>query len=199
MSSSSVKKIIEEITFLNEKKLPTEITLEANPTSLKKPNNLLKELKEVGVNRLSIGVQSFDDIHLKKLGREHDSKDALKTIENAKNIFGEKVSFDLIFSIPDQTLENWKKQLNLAVSLEPSHLSLYQLTLEKSTKFFRLFEEGKIKLPSEEESADMFEYAIDLLSENNLKQYEISNFSKKGLESIHNLAYWNFQSYLGFF
>lgn len=171
-----------------------EITLEANPGSfeVEKFNNF----KKIGINRLSIGIQSFDDKALKFLGRKHDANQAIKAIENAKKIF-DNFSFDLIYALPNQNLKDWLDQLKYALSFQTKHLSLYQLTIEKGTKFFSDFSKGKFKMLSDELSADFFDETVDLMQENNYKNYEISNFAKKGFECKHNLNYWQGVDYVG--
>ena len=193
-----MKEIVDHISSFNGDQVPLEVTLEANPMSIKRSDkSLLQDFRESGVNRMSIGVQSFDDSHLTFLEREHGSKEAIETIEHAKKVFGERVSFDLMFSIPLQTVNHWREQLKTAKQLEPSHISLYQLTLEKSTKLQRQFERNEISFPSEEESAEMFEAAIESCKDMGMDQYEVSNFAKSGMESVHNLCYWNYECYLG--
>lgn len=171
-----------------------EISLEANPTSSEKEK--FKELKKIGINRISIGVQSFNDKNLQFLGRQHSAKDAEKAIEEANEIF-DNYSIDLIYSLPEQTLDTWEKELNYALKFAKHHISLYQLTIEKGTEFFSLFKNKSFILPDENIEHDLYILTKKITSEHNFHNYEISNFAQTGKESQHNLAYWNYQEYLG--
>lgn len=173
-----------------------EITLEANPGTLSP--GALSELHKAGVNRLSLGVQSFNDARLKTLGRIHDSRMAAESIADARSAGFENLSLDLIFGLPDQSFDEWKLDLNKALELEPEHLSLYSLILEENTPLFRLVNSGKISLPEEDLVADMFEWAIDFLPRKGFHQYEISSWARaEALESRHNKTYWQNLDYLG--
>lgn len=171
-----------------------EITLEANPTSFE--TNKFKEFKAAGINRVSIGLQSFYDDDLHKLGRKHSAKEGRYAIENAAKIFA-RYSFDLIYARPGQTLKDWKKELDLAIELARDHISLYQLTIEKGTKFFKMHRKGELLLPDSDLAADMYDYTDELLRQHGYNRYEISNYAKPGYECVHNLAYWQYQDYLG--
>lgn len=168
-----------------------EITFEMNPESI--TGRKLKILKDYGVNRLSIGLQSFDDKILKFLGRVHTVKDFLTCYERARKIGFENINVDLIFGIPGQTAENWGSTLKKVVRLNPEHISIYSLTIEKGTRFF---ETGLQK--DDDADADMYEFAIGYLKKNGYHHYEISNFSKPGFECKHNINYWKNGGYLGF-
>jgi oxygen-independent coproporphyrinogen-3 oxidase len=172
----------------------TEITLEANPTSYE--TEKFKEFKLAGVNRVSIGVQSLQPNALKILGRQHSAADAKKAISSASKIF-DRYSFDLIYAIPGQTLKNWQKELEQAMSLAGGHISLYQLTIEKGTPFYQIFKQGKMQLPSNDVAANMYEWTNNYLKQQGYIGYEISNYAKPGQECLHNLAYWNYDEYLG--
>jgi len=168
-----------------------EITIEANPGTVNR--EYLKALRDLGINRISLGAQSFNDKHLKTLGRIHDSKQICKAVEDAKSAGFGNISIDLIFAIPNQTLDEWKYDLEQAIKLEPTHISTYNLQIEEGTPLFE-----KIKTPfSEELDADMYEYTIDFLKSYGYKHYEISNFAKPAFESKHNLNYWQNGNYLG--
>lgn len=194
-----------EPTYLNQiiKKLKSifrypddiEITIESNPNTLDEEK--LKDFLSIGINRLSIGVQSFFDEDLEFLTRDHNRKTALESIELAAKSGFENINIDLIFSIPDQTLENWKENLRIAVQQPIKHISAYSLTLEEGTSLFYQAKKGIIYLPSIEHDADMYEFTMDFLSAQGFTQYEVSNFSKLGYESIHNLNYWYRINYLG--
>lgn len=174
----------------------TEITLETNPktVSLEK----LKAFKALGVNRISIGVQSFQDRFLKTLGRIHDGNDAAKTVDDARKAGFENVSCDLIFALPGQSLGEWQADLKQAIALGTDHVSAYHLTIEKNTPFATLHAQGRLALPPEEEGVDMLVWTRETLTGAGLPAYEISNFAKPGFESVHNRNYWQYGEYLGF-
>ncbi len=194
MPSLITKEIIERISKLAIVNETTEITLEANPTSFEIDKFI--EFKNAGVNRISIGVQALEDQALKILGREHNASLAKSAVEAAHKLFS-NVSFDLIYARPHQKLEEWQKELKLAMSMAKGHLSLYQLTIEKGTAFFKLFREGKLELPANDLDADMYEWTTSYLADHSYIRYEISNYAQAGLECRHNLTYWHYNSYLG--
>ncbi len=171
-----------------------EITLEANPTSIE--TEKFKSLSENGINRVSIGVQSFRNNDLKFLGREHSANEAFNALEIADKYF-KNYSFDLIYSLPNQDLNHWQEDLEQAVKLAKYHISLYQLTIEKGTKFYSQYQNKEFKMPDEEKSADFFEFTHNFMQNNSFENYEISNFCKDGFESKHNMQYWLYQDYLG--
>ena len=172
-----------------------EVTVEANPGTINE--NLLHDLRSLGVNRLSIGVQSFDDNLLRIIGRIHDSNKAIEAINMAKSIF-ENVSIDLMYDLPHQTLKILNKTIAMAITLEIKHISIYGLEIEEGTEFGRLLELGKLKLPNDDESEAMYEFITDGLPRHGFNRYEISNFAKLGFESQHNLGYWSDVNYIGF-
>lgn len=194
MSPGLVGKIIEKATTLWQSSSDIEITVEANPTSIEVDK--FKEISQVGVNRVSIGVQSFNADDLKFLGREHSADEARRAIHIAQETF-KRVSFDLIYARPRQDLVAWQQELEFALSFGTEHLSLYQLTIEQGTAFATKYARQEFSLPEENLAADLYEMTINILSENGLYIYEISNFSKQSQESKHNLAYWTYQDYLG--
>ncbi|MBV1900421.1 MAG: radical SAM family heme chaperone HemW [Kordiimonadaceae bacterium] len=171
-----------------------EITLEANPSSVEAER--FKAYAQAGINRLSVGVQSLNDEVLKFLGRLHSADEALAALKVAQNNF-ERVSFDLIYARPDQTVEGWKKELKEAISFGTSHMSLYQLTIEEGTAFYHQFERGKFKLPDEKTSVALFEETQNMMAAAGMPAYETSNHAKPGEESQHNLAYWQGEPYVG--
>ncbi|MDO9391035.1 MAG: radical SAM family heme chaperone HemW [bacterium] len=173
-----------------------ELTIEANPgtVSLEK----LKALREMGFNRLSLGVQSFNDDRLKQIGRVHTARQAVKAFELGAKAGFANINLDLIYALPGQSLNDWKKDLAKALSLDPRHLSLYSLTYEENTEFRRQKAEGKIIPCGEDTEADMYLEAVDRLDRAGLKRYEISNFAQKGYCSQHNINYWRAGDYLGF-
>jgi putative oxygen-independent coproporphyrinogen III oxidase len=171
-----------------------EITLEANPTSVEAAN--FAALAEAGVNRVSLGVQALDPAALKFLGREHSADEAIAAIATARQHFA-RYSFDLIYARPGQTTEAWLAELERALALAGDHLSLYQLTIERGTRFFAEHQRGAFELPGEEEAARMFEETQVLLSAAGLPAYEISNHARTGAACRHNLIYWRYQDYVG--
>jgi oxygen-independent coproporphyrinogen-3 oxidase len=188
---SELLKYISSIARVDEE---TEITLEANPTSSESQN--FRSFAASGVNRLSIGVQAFDERRLKFLGREHNLKEALSAIELASNVFP-RFSFDLIYATPEQDAQMWEAELKQAMNFAVDHISLYQLTIEKGTQFFSSYVKGEFKLPDSDLADDLYEMTADILSEKKIYPYEISNYSKIGSESRHNMAYWEYRDYLG--
>lgn len=173
-----------------------EITFEANPGDL--TEDKLMVLREGGVNRLSLGVQSFDEQLLKKIGRTHQVEDVYQTVENAKKSGFQNISIDLMYGLPGQTLESFVHSLQETFRLNIQHVSSYSLIVEPKTVFYNLMRKGKLHLPSEDDDAKMYETLLQLTKQNGFHQYEISNFAKRGFESKHNLTYWNNEEYYGF-
>lgn len=191
--------INEIISFIknNFKVLSTaEITLETNPGTVDKSK--LKEFKEIGINRLSIGVQSFDESDLKFLTRIHDSQTAKRTINEAYGIGYNNISLDLIFNLPNQSKEKWRKNLAVATSLPVTHISAYSLILEKGTILNKLVLDGKVKIQDEAQDAELYEFTIDYLTQKGFEQYEVSNFAKDNFQCVHNNSYWHYKDYFGF-
>lgn len=172
-----------------------EITMEANPSSVEAAR--FKDYHATGINRLSLGVQALDDAELKRLGRIHDVKQAKYAIQLAREIFP-RLSFDLIYARPGQSVESWYQELNTAIDLAADHLSLYQLTIEEGTAFHRLYTAGKLTLPEPELAATLYDVTEEITSARGLPAYEISNYAAPGAESQHNLLYWRYQEYAGF-
>ncbi len=189
-----VEGILKKIADLWQIDEACEISLEANPTSSEASK--FKALREVGINRLSIGIQALNDADLKFLGREHSSKEAMEVIEIAAKIF-DNFSFDLIYARPTQTLEDWSQELRRAITFGTKHLSLYQLTIEKGTKFFSQFARKEFEMPDENLSADFYDLTNQITSDAGFELYEISNYAKKNFECAHNLVYWQGGDYLG--
>ncbi len=182
-----------QTTFNVEKN--SEITIEANPGTVDK--NFLRGLREIGFNRISLGVQSFNDELLKILGRIHNSKTALETVQLAKNFF-DNISVDLMYGLPNQTLDDVKVDVEIAAALDVQHISIYGLEVEPNTKFFQLNEVGRLNLPTKNLCADMYEFIIATLPKLGYNRYEVSNFAKVGRESQHNSGYWTGAKYFGF-
>ena len=194
MKPRTVYEIIQKLATLAEISNFTEITLEANPTSYE--TEKFREFKAAGINRVSIGVQSFKQKGLEILGRKHSAKEAISAIKSASNLF-DRYSFDLIYAIPEQNLAQWQQEVEFALSLAGGHISLYQLTIEKGTPFYQLFKSGKLSLPSNDLAATMYEWTSNYLQEQKYKRYEISNYAVQGQECVHNLCYWNYNEYIG--
>ena len=173
-----------------------EITLETNPGTVEQ--NKLKEFREIGVNRLSIGIQSFNETELKFLTRIHDKQTAIDTVLQATQVGFENISIDLIFNLPNQTKVRWHQNLETAVSLPVTHISAYSLILERGTILNKLVLDGKVKIHNDDYDADLYETTIDYLLQAGFEQYEVSNFSKKGYECYHNNSYWHYKDYFGF-
>ncbi len=171
-----------------------EITLEANPSSTE--INKFQAFRAVGVNRVSLGVQSLHDDQLTFLGRAHDRKTALSAIETASKTF-DRFSFDLIYARPDQTLQQWQAELAEATQLANGHLSLYQLTVERNTPFYLAHSRGEFYLPEENLAADFYMMTQDTLGAAGLPAYETSNHAADGHQSRHNLVYWQYGDYIG--
>ncbi|AZU63387.1 radical SAM family heme chaperone HemW [Neobacillus mesonae] len=173
-----------------------EFTFEANPGDLSKEK--LQILRNAGVNRISLGVQTFNDELLTKIGRVHKAKDVYQTIDKIKSLGFENISIDLIYSLPTQTLGDFKASLSEAFSLELPHYSAYSLIIEPKTVFYNLLKKGKLPTPGEDLEARMYEVVMEEMEKHGLNQYEISNFAKPGYESRHNLTYWENEYYFGF-
>ena len=172
-----------------------ELTIEANPGDL--DADKIAVLKNSAVNRVSLGVQTFDNKMLKKIGRSHLEKDIYENIDRLKLAGFDNISIDLIYALPGQTMEQVKENVAKAIGLDIPHMSLYSLILENHTVFMNRMRRGKLPLPKEELEAEMFEYIIAELERAGFEHYEISNFSKIGFESRHNLMYWNNAEYYG--
>ena len=171
-----------------------EITLEANPSSVEASK--FTDLASAGINRVSLGVQSLHDEALHFLGRLHNAQEALAALETAQSVFN-RVSFDLIYARPSQTLDQWRAELARALSFGTDHLSLYQLTIEPQTRFASDVRRSVFTPLDDDMSADMFELTREMTAAAGLPAYEVSNHAKVGQESRHNLTYWRYQDYAG--
>jgi oxygen-independent coproporphyrinogen-3 oxidase len=195
LSTLEIKAILEAIrsTFLVSSAV--EITLEANPDDLSLEK--LTTLFANGINRLSIGIQSFEDETLRFLNRAHNSMEAKQCIEDAREVGFKNLSLDLIYAIPGQTIASWRENIKQALALNPEHFSTYSLTVEDKTVFGHQFKKGKLKTVSEDVAAEEFEILMNELSEAGYEHYEISNFCRPGFQSRHNSSYWKGAHYLG--
>lgn len=176
---------------------PLEVTLEANPEDIYQNPELLKEYKSIGINRLSIGVQSFIDNELKLLSRMHNASQGIQVIEESLKIF-DNLSIDLIYSLPGQKINDVIYSLEVAVSLGVPHISAYTLIFEENTRLYLDFLMGRIVRNQDELESELYLRTSDFLTDNGYQHYEVSNYAKEGYESKHNLKYWSGNDYLGF-
>ena len=172
-----------------------EISMEANPNTLNKGN--LNDYSSIGINRLSIGIQSLNDDILKRIGRIHNSKEALEAIEKAKQCGFANINADVMFNIPGQTIDDINNTISKLIKKDIKHISFYSLKLEKGTPMYTLEKNKEIFLPEEDEEREMYYAGRNIMEANNLFQYEISNFAAKGYECRHNLKYWSQEEYVG--
>ncbi|TPW27452.1 radical SAM family heme chaperone HemW [Pararhizobium mangrovi] len=171
-----------------------EVTLEANPSSVEAER--FQGYRSAGVNRVSLGVQALNDKDLRFLGRLHDVAGAMKAIDLARETFP-RMSFDLIYARPDQTVDAWTAELEEAIGYAADHLSLYQLTIEEGTPFYGLHKAGKLKVPDNDQAALLYEATQETTAARGLPAYEVSNHARPGAESRHNLTYWRYGDYAG--
>ena len=195
LSASQLEVLLDGLTRNLDLYALEELTIEANPGDL--DEDKIAVLKDSAVNRVSLGVQTFDDKMLKKIGRSHLVKDIYENIDRLKLAGFDNISIDLIYALPGQTMEQVKDNVAKAIALDIPHMSLYSLILENHTVFMNRMRRGKLPLPKEEVEAEMFEYIIATLERSGFEHYEISNFSKPGFESRHNLMYWDNAEYYG--
>ena len=195
LSASQLEVLLKGLTKNLDLSVLEELTIEANPGDL--DADKIAVLKNSAVNRVSLGVQTFDDKMLKKIGRSHLEKDIYENIDRLKLAGFDNISIDLIYALPGQTMEQVKDNVAKAIGLDIPHMSLYSLILENHTVFMNRMRRGKLPLPKEELEAEMFEYIIAELEKSGFEHYEISNFSKPGFESRHNLMYWDNAEYYG--
>ena len=195
LSASQLEVLLKGLTENLDLSVLEELTIEANPGDL--DADKIAVLKNSAVNRVSLGVQTFDNKMLKKIGRSHLEKDIYENIDRLKLAGFDNISIDLIYALPGQTMEQVKENVAKAIGLDIPHMSLYSLILENHTVFMNRMRRGKLPLPKEELEAEMFEYIIAELERAGFEHYEISNFSKIGFESRHNLMYWDNAEYYG--
>ncbi|MFO0753429.1 MAG: radical SAM family heme chaperone HemW [Thermodesulfovibrionales bacterium] len=195
LSAAEAARILDTAAGIFSLRPDAEITIEANPGTLDAKK--ASELRTVGVNRVSMGVQSFVDEELSLLGRAHSARDGIAAVEAARQAGFGNLSLDLMYALPGQKMGSWEYSLERAVELAPEHLSTYELTPEEGTPLARALGEGRHTLPPEETVSAMYYRGIDLLAERGYAQYEISNFAKPGRACTHNLTYWRREEYLG--
>ncbi|MCB2354277.1 radical SAM family heme chaperone HemW [Clostridium estertheticum] len=186
-----IKKSIDTLDICDD----LEFTVEGNPGTFTK--EILNFLKKMGVNRLSIGLQAWQDSLLKELGRIHTIEDFKQSFEMARELGFDNINVDLMFGLPSQTISQWTETLDNITKLNPEHLSCYSLIVEEGTEFYKRFEKGTLNLPDEEIDRTMYAKTIEVLRKKGYIQYEISNFSKRNKKCRHNLVYWELDEYIG--
>lgn len=194
LEANELECLLKEVAKLNMAK-EVEYSMECNPGNLTEEK--LEVMKKYGVNRISMGLQAKQDNLLKGLGRIHNYKTFKENFLLAKKVGFNNINVDLMFGLPNQSLNEWEETLREIISLEPAHISAYSLIIEEGTAFYNLYENDKLKLPTEEEERKMYHLAKKILEENGFNQYEISNYAKEGKECRHNLAYWNMDNWIG--
>lgn len=192
----NLKKIIDALGTIVEIDKCCETTMEANPNTLTEEK--LKQYKSMGINRLSIGIQSLNDEILKNIGRIHSSREAIEALDRAKAAGFENINTDIMFNIPGQKVEDIENTLRAIIQRGVKHISFYSLKLEEGTPMYILEKNKKINMPNEDYEREMYYAGRKIMEENNLYQYEISNFAQRGFECRHNLKYWNQEEYIGF-
>ncbi len=195
MQSRQVSRIIDLAAEMFSLSPQAEITLEANPGTIDRER--LQDFRAAGVNRLSLGVQSFDDVLLRRLGRVHDAAQARHAFREARLAGFGNIGLDLIHGLPGQTLAGWREDLRQALALSPEHVSVYGLTVEDGTPFALRYPEESPEIPDQDRSAEMFETADKALVEAGFEHYEIANYARTGYRSRHNSGYWRRDGYLG--
>jgi oxygen-independent coproporphyrinogen-3 oxidase len=173
-----------------------EVTTEANPGTV--DASKFRDLEAAGFNRLSIGAQSFDSAELRVLDRVHSPDEVIRAVSAARGAGFENLSLDLMFALPQQTMVRWKNNLEEAIRLQPDHLSLYCLTIEPATRFYKLQLKGQLQQPGDEVQAAMYDETVSRAREAGFERYEISNFAKPGKQCAHNLCYWRGEEYVGY-
>ena len=186
-----LKECVNEFTIASN----AEITIEANPATV--GIELMKSIRTMGYNRISIGVQSFDKAELKLLDRAHGPKEIHSTVDCARKAGFDNLSLDLMFAIPNQSLSSWENNLNKALKKNPEHLSTYNLTIEQGTAFSKLQSNGKLIMPDDDHQLELYKKTIERLTKKGFHHYEISNFAHRGKECKHNITYWENKNTLG--
>ncbi|MFL6469120.1 MAG: radical SAM family heme chaperone HemW, partial [Pyrinomonadaceae bacterium] len=196
LSPEHLAKILDVVGIQFDIAADAEVTMEMNPATVSAAT--LSAYRQLGVNRASFGVQTFNDRDLKLLARGHDANDARQTFKLLRNAGFENISIDLIAGLPDQTMVDWKRNLIEAVAMRPEHLSLYLLEIHEGTPLAAQVKSGRRSAPDEDLAAEMYEVMIDTLADAGYEQYEISNFAKPGFQSRHNSKYWRLEPVFGF-
>ena len=196
LSTEQIAKVVASLKEYGWWNNPAEATIEANPGTVNAET--LKALREIGFDRISLGVQSLQDNELRALGRIHTAEQALYAIEEAKQAGFRRINADLMSGIPCQTAESFRNTMNKILQMNLSHISAYSLILEEGTPLERMVREDKVQLPDEEVSYNMYEMTTDILAKAGLQRYEISNYAAPGEESLHNIVYWHYEPYAAF-
>jgi oxygen-independent coproporphyrinogen-3 oxidase len=196
LEAKQIESILEALAAKYDLSSVKEFTIEANPGEA--PKERLRDFRSFGINRISMGVQSLEPKLLKFLTRIHSVEQVFETFENARAVGFENVNCDLIYAIPGQSWEIWERDLNRIIELEPNHISAYTLTLEKGTDLFTLVKNKKVTMPKDGQTGEWFLKTHEMMKMNGYASYEISNFSRSGMECEHNLHYWRIHPYLAF-
>lgn len=194
LESYELENLLKEVSKLNLAD-DIEYSIECNPGSLTEEK--LRVMKKYGVNRISMGLQAKQDSLLKGLGRIHNYKTFRENFLLAREVGFKNINVDLMFGLPNQSLEEWEETLKEVINLKPDHISAYGLIIEEGTAFYNLYESDKLNLPTEEVERKMYSMAKEILKDNGFNQYEISNYARDGKECRHNLAYWNMDNWIG--
>lgn len=195
LTSPQLDQLISQVKAHYKLSSSVEITMECNPDDCSLEN--LSSWKKLGVNRLSIGIQSFNDEQLKWMNRSHKAADSLNAVQNAKQVGFDELSLDLMYGLPNMSLKEWKGQLLQIIELNPEHVSAYCLTVEQKTVLSKWVKEGKLTVSNNDQQSEQFELLVSTLKEAGYEQYEISNFARNGHYSKHNTSYWKGSKYLG--
>ncbi len=195
LSAKALEQLLSDLQRHFQICLDAEITVECNPGTV--DSEKLSVMKNASVNRLSFGLQAMQDEILRQLGRIHTVAEFLHSYQLARENGFEDINIDLIFALPKQTMKAWQDTLNAVISLEPEHISAYNLVMEESTPFYEWWKAGEFVLPAEDTEADMFQWTIETLTSHGYTHYEICNFARPNREAKHNLVYWNNQEYIG--
>ena len=196
ISTNQLNKIYETLNKSFNLSCLNEFTIEANPGEFS--IDKMKQFKSIGINRISLGFQSLNDTILQSLSRWHLAKDCIESYNNARKAGFENINVDMIFGIPNQTLQQWEKDLNTIIDLDPEHISAYSLIVEEKTPLYSQVNSGEIVMPHEKTEIRMYSYTMDVLNQDNYLQYEISSYSKENKKCNHNLHYWRREPYLAF-
>ncbi|HGM1251214.1 TPA: radical SAM family heme chaperone HemW [Clostridioides difficile] len=195
LTSDEIREVFVSIKEMFDIDENAEITIECNPGTLTLEK--LKTMKEIGINRLSIGLQAIQEKHLNFIGRIHTYEEFEKNYKDALSVGFKNINIDLMYSLPNQTLCDWKETLEKVVHLNPTHISAYSLILEEGTELYNMYESNKFELIDENVDIEMYEYTINYLKSKGYNQYEISNYSKEGYNCEHNILYWECEHYIG--
>ncbi len=196
ISTNQLNKIYDTLNKSFNLSCLNEFTIEANPGEFS--IDKMKQFKSIGINRISLGFQSLNDTILQSLSRWHLAKDCIESYNNARKAGFENINVDMIFGIPNQTLQQWEKDLNTIIDLDPEHISAYSLIVEEKTPLYSQVNSGEIVMPHEKTEIRMYSYTMDVLNQDNYLQYEISSYSKENKKCNHNLHYWRREPYLAF-